>query len=94
MTYPYPYLSYSKYILSFNLVTYLAEGTCDLMQIPYWWTPSRGSQGRERSHQRAEGEEAAFNREFHLDSDEESICYSATINYVRTDGQATKGFQK
>ena len=55
---------------------------------------SRDSQGRERNHQRAEGEESMFNREFHLDSDEKSICYSATINYVRTDGQATKGFQK
>lgn len=64
------------------------------MQIPYRWTPSRDRQGRERSHQRAEGEESTFNREFHLDSDEKSICYSATINYVRTDGQATKGFQK
>ena len=94
MTYPYPYFSYSKYILSLNLVTYLAEGIYDLMQIPYRWTPSRDRQGRERSHQRAEGEESTFNREFHLDSDEKSICYSATINYVRTDGQATKGFQK
>ena len=94
MTYPYPYFCYSKYILSFNLVTYLAEGIYDLMQIPYRWTPSRDRQGRERSHQRAEGEESTFNREFHLDSDEKSICYSATINYVRTDGQATKGFQK
>lgn len=94
MTFPYPYLSYSKYTLSFNLETYLAEGICGLIQIPYWWTPSRDSQGRERGHQRAEGEEPTFNREFHLDSDEKSICYSATINYVRTDGQATKGFQK
>lgn len=94
MTFPYPYLSYSKYTLSFNLETYLAEGICGLIQIPYWWTPSRDSQGRERGHQRAKGEEPTFNREFHLDSDEKSICYSATINYVRTDGQATKGFQK
>jgi hypothetical protein len=40
------------------------------------------------------GEEPMFNREFQLDSDEKSICYSATINYVGMNGQATKGFQK
>jgi hypothetical protein len=39
-------------------------------------------------------EEPMFNREFQLDSDEKSICYSATINYVGMNGQATKGFQK
>lgn len=34
------------------------------------------------------------NRGFQLDNDEKSICYSATINYVRTYGQATEGLQK
>jgi len=34
------------------------------------------------------------NRGFQLDNDEKSICYRATINYVRTYGQATKGLQK
>lgn len=79
---------------SFNLVTYLVEGVCGLIQIPYQFTCSRGRKGSERSHRRAKGEESMYNRDFQLDSDEKSICYSATINYVRTNGQATKGFQK
>lgn len=89
------FMCYSNFIpIRFNSVTLLAKGLYGLMQISGWCTCSIGSGSDGWSHRRAEREESGLSWELGLDSDEKSICYSATINYTGKNGQATKGFQK
>lgn len=74
---------------SCNVVTCLAESVCGLKRILYWLSCSTGRKSRERGHRGTAGR-----RDVQLDSDEKSICYRATIHYVRTNARATEGFQK